>query len=114
MFSKKATKSDKIFTVNLTLCNKRQIDGEDFVNFRGLLRKYEHDLTSKVKIKSFKCDFRKTLAPFWIERHVCQANQRNQRPPKSAKGLFKIALMSQILEIITLPSCYATGCPYQV
>ena len=28
MFSKKATKIDKI-------------DGEDFVNFRGLLRKYE-------------------------------------------------------------------------
>ena len=23
------------------LCSKRQIDGEDFVNFRGLLRKYE-------------------------------------------------------------------------
>ena len=36
MFSKKATKIDKIFTVNLTLCSKRQIDGEDF---RGLLRK---------------------------------------------------------------------------
>ena len=49
MFSKKATKIDKIFTVNLTLCSKRQIDGEDFVNFRDLLRKYEHDLTSKVK-----------------------------------------------------------------
>ena len=41
MFSKKATKNDKIFTVDLTLCSKRQIDGEDFVNFRGLLRKCE-------------------------------------------------------------------------
>ena len=41
MFSKKATKIDKIFTTDLTLCSKRQIDGEDFVNFRGLLRKYE-------------------------------------------------------------------------
>ena len=41
MFSKKATKIDEIFTVDLTLCSKRQIDGEDFVNFRGLLRKYE-------------------------------------------------------------------------
>ena len=38
MFSKKATKIDKIFTVDLTLC---QIDGEDFVNFCGLLRKHE-------------------------------------------------------------------------
>ena len=41
MFSKKATKIDKIFTVNLTLCSKCQIDGEDFVNFCGLLRKHE-------------------------------------------------------------------------
>ena len=41
MFSKKATKFDKIFTVDLTLTTYRQIDGEDFVNFCGLLRKYE-------------------------------------------------------------------------
>ena len=87
MFSKKATKFDKIFTVDLTLCSKCsaidsesappecggsekgrslisayrtlaittntpgfkklstalkcQIDGEDFVNFGGLLRKHE-------------------------------------------------------------------------
>ena len=33
MFSRKATKIDKIFTVDLTLCSKCQIDGEDFVNF---------------------------------------------------------------------------------
>ena len=33
MFSKKATKFDKIFTVDLTLCSKCQMDGEDFVNF---------------------------------------------------------------------------------
>ena len=41
MFSKRATKIDEIFTVDLTLCSKRQIDGEDFVNFRGLLREHE-------------------------------------------------------------------------
>ena len=41
MFSRKATKIDKILTVDLMLCSKRQIDGEDFVNFRGLLRQYE-------------------------------------------------------------------------
>ena len=41
MFSKKTTKIDEIFTVDLRPCSsKRQIDGEDFVNFRGL-RKYE-------------------------------------------------------------------------
>ena len=41
MFSKKATKIDEIFTVDLTLCSKCQINGEDFVNFCGLLRKHE-------------------------------------------------------------------------
>ena len=38
-FSEKATKIDKIFTVNLTVCSNCQIDGEDFVNFCGLLEK---------------------------------------------------------------------------
>ena len=41
MFSKNATKIDKIFTVNLTVTTYCQIDGEDFVNFCGLLRKRE-------------------------------------------------------------------------
>ena len=39
MFSKKAAKIDEIFTVNLTLCSKCQINGEDFINFCDLLRK---------------------------------------------------------------------------
>ena len=38
MFSKKATKIEGIFTVYLTLCSKCQIDGEDLVNFCGLLK----------------------------------------------------------------------------
>ena len=33
MFSKKATKIDKIFTIDLTVTTYCQIDGEDFVNF---------------------------------------------------------------------------------
>ena len=41
VFSKKATKIDEIFTVDLMLCSKCQIDGEDFVNFCGLLGKHE-------------------------------------------------------------------------
>ena len=41
MFSMKATKFDKIFTVDVMLCSKCQMDGEDFVNFCGLLRKHE-------------------------------------------------------------------------
>ena len=36
VFSKKTTKNDEIFTVDLTLCSS-----EDFVNFCGLLRKQE-------------------------------------------------------------------------
>ena len=41
MFSKKATKFEKIFTVDLKLCNKLQINGKDFVNFCVLLRNNE-------------------------------------------------------------------------
>ena len=45
MFSKKATKIDEIVSADLTLCSKCQIDGEDFVNFRGVFRKTQtlHD-----------------------------------------------------------------------
>ena len=40
MFSKKATKIEKIiFTVDLAVCSKCQIDGEEYVKFCGLLRK---------------------------------------------------------------------------
>ena len=41
MFSMKATKIDKIFTVDLTVTTYCQIVGEGFVNFCGLLRKRE-------------------------------------------------------------------------
>ena len=41
VFSKKATKNDEIFTIDLALCSKFQIYGEDFVNFCGLVRIYE-------------------------------------------------------------------------
>ena len=43
MFSKKATKIlfKTLFTIYLSLCSKCQIDGEDLVNFCGLLRKHE-------------------------------------------------------------------------
>ena len=41
MFSKKPTKIDAIFTVNLTLCSMCQIDSENSPDFCGLLRKRE-------------------------------------------------------------------------
>ena len=39
MFSKKVTKVEEIFTVDLTLCSKCQIDSEDFFIFVGFLEK---------------------------------------------------------------------------
>ena len=41
MFSKKITKIDENFIVDLTLCTMCQTDSEDFVNFCGLLGTYE-------------------------------------------------------------------------
>ena len=41
VFSKKATKIDEIFTVDLTVRSKCQINAEDFVKFCGLLRRHE-------------------------------------------------------------------------
>ena len=41
MFSKKAAKFEKIFTLNLTHTTYCEIDDEDFIKFCGLLRKHE-------------------------------------------------------------------------
>ena len=41
MFSKKATKIEEIFAIDLIVCSKCQIDGEDFIKFCGLLRKHK-------------------------------------------------------------------------
>ena len=41
MLSKKATKIEEIFTVDLTVTTYCQIDSEDFVHFYGLLRQRE-------------------------------------------------------------------------
>ena len=40
-FSEKATKIDKIFTNNLTVCSNHEIEGEDLVNFCGFLKKHK-------------------------------------------------------------------------
>ena len=49
VFSEKATKFDKIFTINSTLTTYCQIDGESLVNFCGLLRKHELYQNSTVR-----------------------------------------------------------------
>ena len=46
MFTKKATKIEENFTLDLTLCSKGQIDAEDFINFCDLLRKHALKLTA--------------------------------------------------------------------
>ena len=50
VFSKKATKFDKIFTVDLTLTTNCRIDGEDFLNFCGLLRKHELSYNAELSL----------------------------------------------------------------
>ena len=40
VFSKKATKIDEIFIADFTITKYCQLDGEDIVNFCGLLRKH--------------------------------------------------------------------------
>ena len=41
IFSKKTTKINEIFTINLIICSKREINSEDFIILCGVLRKYE-------------------------------------------------------------------------
>ena len=59
MFSKKITKIDENFIVDLTLCTMCQTDSEDFVNFCGLLRKHEL-YKSALQIWLFWRDFAKS------------------------------------------------------
>ena len=83
MFSKKATKIDKIFTVDLTLCSKRQTDGEDFVNFCGLLRKYK-----LYKGTLMYCD--EGGAEFFWDAHHIRKNVRGRVP----KSVFQLVVGS--------------------
>ena len=66
MFFKKATKFGEIFTVDSTVFSKCQIDGEDFVNFCGLLRKHELFLRLKCKI-CFSEKATKTLCAIYLK-----------------------------------------------
>ena len=57
----------------MTLCSKCQIDGEDFINFFGVLRKHElYPMTTKLKIIMTKIcitllqTFYQMLASAWI------------------------------------------------
>ena len=58
MFSMKTKKVDEIFTVDLAVCSKCQIDGEDFVKFCGLLKKhklYTYHILSHVASSILQC-----------------------------------------------------------
>ena len=77
MFSKKATKIEKIFTVDLHLLRKRQIDGEDLVNFCGLLRKHELYQTWK-SIQKCEGAFFFLLRFLWLLQGKCQKHIKLQ------------------------------------
>ena len=64
VFSKKATKFDEIFTVDLTLTTYCQIDGEDFFNFCGLLRKLIQTIHKKFAESEKNQDLKKYLIQF--------------------------------------------------
>ena len=55
IFSKKATKIDKIFTVDLTFTTYRQIDGEDFIIFVAFLKNtnFNFEMFSCALVSSF-------------------------------------------------------------
>ena len=59
VFPKKATKFGKLFTVDLTLTTHCQIEGEDFFNFCGLLRK--HELYLQPRLTFLHAQVRETL-----------------------------------------------------
>jgi len=59
----------RIFTVDLTLCSKYQIYGEDFVDFSGLLRNYE--LYTSTKYISYH--YHQTLIHTYIMLCLAQA-----------------------------------------
>ena len=61
MFSKKATKIDEIYNINLTLCSKCQIDSEDFVNFCGLLKKHELYLQGDRHLPTNSCNGNRSI-----------------------------------------------------
>ena len=74
MFSKKATKIDKIFTVDLKLCSKCQIDVEDFFQF--LWPSWKTQPLYNIK--------RYTLTP-WLTRLLVLEKSRVNRNPRKPK-----------------------------
>ena len=89
MSSKKAKKIDELFTVNLTLCSKCQIDGEDFFNFCGLLRKhelYKNLLNSTTHVTLYKVLAQRKVTTDAIGSSTSYATRWNQ-------SFFRIALV---------------------
>ena len=77
MFFKKATKFDEIFTVDLTLCSKCQIDREDSVNFCDLLRK--HGLSRQKRINCTRAYLRMTVYRKASVTEITKLNQLNNK-----------------------------------
>ena len=88
MFSKKAKIFDKIFTVDLTLWSKCQINGEDIVNFCGLLRKRElylvvaHYMVGWIKNQFETCALDKNrfcIVQGYVRRHTLHTQSFSEK-----------------------------------
>ena len=61
----KPTKIDEIFSIDLTLTTLCQIDGEDFINFCGRLRKHELYLSTMIYIFHEKYSYYNAIEISW-------------------------------------------------
>ena len=80
IFSKKATKIEVIFTADLTATTYCQIDGEDFVNFCGLLRKHElyQCTVLKDKPQEFAKTYNKKIKLIESEKELSHVSSRSK------------------------------------
>ena len=88
MFSKKAK---KMFTVDLTVTTYCQIDGEDFVNFCGLLRKRE----------LYPCNFKLI---YIVDTYVCKGGLISE-------GTFNLVLVIENFFTASVPQLFSPIIP---
>ena len=98
MFSKKATKIEEIFTVDLTLCSKQKINGEDFVNFCGLPRKHELYAKEFYGLKR-RSNFSTTLC-FWVAR-VFQQRESCLEGSQKLEAIIKLTIYPNVFDYST-------------
>ena len=98
-FSEKATKTEKIFTVNLTVCSYRQIDGEDSSIFLGFLENMNFNIKRNMYIKYSLTSLEQLKDWLW------KSNFGNFWPslPKWTKGLNFFMVVSITFGLVCPP-----------